>query len=110
MAKYRSAVLQAEAAWRDEPGPAEERFGAFIFGQYQLTRRFYVGGRYDVVEPPQAEVGTVHAGQAILRFFPTEFSQLRLAYERQAPEDEDAIHRVLLQLTCTLGPHRPHPF
>jgi hypothetical protein len=110
MAKYRSAVLQAEAAWRDEPGPAEERFGAFVFGQYQLTRRSYVGGRYDVVEPPEAEVGTVHAGQAVLRYFPTEFSQLRLAYERQAREGEDAIDRVLFQLTFALGPHRPHAY
>ena len=110
MAKYRSAILQAEAAWRDEPGPAEERFGAFVFGQYQLTRRVHVGGRYDVVEPAEAEAGTVHAGQAVLRYFPTEFSQLRLAYERQAPEDEDAIDRILFQLTFALGPHRPHAF
>jgi len=110
MAKYRSAILQAEAAWRDEPGPAEERFGAFVFGQYQLTRRVYVGGRYDVVEPAEVEAGTVHAGQAVLRYFPTEFSQLRLAYERQAPEDEDAIDRILFQLTFALGPHRPHAY
>lgn len=110
MAKYRSAILQAEAAWRNEPGPVEERFGAFVFGQYQLTRRVYVGGRYDVVEPPEAEAGTVRAGQAILRYFPTEFSQLRLAYERQAPEDKDAIDRILFQLTFALGPHRPHAF
>ena len=110
MAKYRSAILQAEAVWRDEPGPAEERFGAFVFGHYQLTRRVYVGGRYDVVEPAEVDAGTVHAGQAVLRYFPTEFSQLRLAYERQAPEDEDAIDRILFQLTFALGPHRPHAF
>jgi hypothetical protein len=110
MAKYRSAIVQAEAAWRDEPGPVEERFGAFVFGQYQLTRRIHVGGRYDVVEPAEVEAGTVHAGQAVLRYFPTEFSQLRLAYERQAPEDEDAIDRILFQLTFALGPHRPHAF
>jgi hypothetical protein len=110
MAKYRSAIVQAEAAWRDEPGPVEERFGAFVFGQYQLTRRIHVGGRYDVVEPAEVEAGTVHAGQAVLRYFPTEFSQLRLAYERQAPEGEDAIDRIIFQLTFVLGPHRPHAF
>lgn len=110
MGKYQSVILQAEAAWRNEPGPSEERFGAFAFGQYQLTRRVYVGGRYDVVEPAEVDAGTVHAGQAVLRYFPTEFSQLRLAYERQAPEDEDAIDRILFQLTFALGPHRPHAF
>ncbi|MGH7571586.1 MAG: hypothetical protein ACREMK_07060 [Gemmatimonadota bacterium] len=110
LARYRSVILQAEAAWREQPGPAEERFGAFVFGQVQLTPRVHLGGRYDVLEPPDPEAGTVHAGQAVLRYFPTEFSQLRLAYERQAPEGEDAIDRLLFQLTFALGPHRPHAY
>lgn len=110
MGKYRSVILQTEAAWRVEPGSAEERFGAFLFGQVQLTRRLHVGGRYDVVEMPEISAGTVHAGQGVLRFFPTEFSQLRLAYERQSPEDAEAVDRLLFQLTFALGPHRPHAY
>ena len=46
-AKYRSAILQAEAIWRAEAGPAETRFGAFAYAQWQLSRRWYVGARGD---------------------------------------------------------------
>lgn len=109
-ATYRSAILQAEAAWRNASGPAESRFAAFLFGQWQLTRRTYVGARYDHAEPPDAAEGALRAGQVLLRYFPTEFSQLRLVYERQAPEDGDALDRLLFQTTFALGPHRPHAY
>ncbi|MFN2384156.1 MAG: hypothetical protein ABR559_07830, partial [Gemmatimonadota bacterium] len=107
---YRSAILQAEAAWRDESGLAERRFAAFLFGQWQLSRRTYVGARYDYAEPPDAAEGALQGGQALLRYFPTEFSQLRLVYERQMPEEGDALDRLLFQTTFALGPHRPHAY
>lgn len=108
--KYRSAILQAEAAWRVAAGQDETRFGAFAFGQLQLSRRTYVGARYDYVEQPDEGGATRQAGQAILRFFPTEFSQLRLTYERQATEADEGLDRLLFQTTFALGPHRPHAY
>jgi hypothetical protein len=108
-AKYRSAILQAEAIWRNEAGPPETRFGAFGYAQWQLSRRWYVGARGDWVEPP-AEEGTLRGGQLLVKWFPTEFSQLRLAYERQDPEEGDALDRLIFQTTFALGPHRPHAF
>jgi hypothetical protein len=108
-AKYRSAILQAEAIWRNEAGPPETRFGAFGYAQWQLSRRWYVGARGDWVEPPE-EAGTLRGGQLLVRWFPTEFSQLRLAYERQDPEEGDALDRLIFQTTFALGPHRPHAF
>lgn len=108
--KYRSAILQAEAFWRRDLSEEEPRFGAFAFGQWQLTRRTHVGARYDYVEGIEEAEGETTAGQVLLRFFPTEFSQIRAAYERRAPEHGDAIDRVLLQTTFALGPHRPHAY
>ena len=107
-AKYRSAILQGEAIWRNEAGPSETRFGAFAYGQWQLSRRWFVGARGDWVEPPEA--GTLRGGQLLVKWFPTEFSQLRLAYERQDPEEGDALDRLIFQTTFALGPHRPHAF
>ncbi|MDX1660357.1 MAG: hypothetical protein R3326_01090 [Gemmatimonadota bacterium] len=109
-AKYRSAILQAEAFWRRDVSEEDARFGAFAFGQWQLTRRTYLGARFDYVEAIEAEEGETTAGQVLLRYFPTEFSQLRLAYERQEPEHGESIDRVLFQTTFALGPHRPHPY
>jgi hypothetical protein len=108
-AKYRSAILQAEAIWRNEAGPSETRFGAFAYGQWQVSRRWFVGARGDWVEPPEEE-GSLGGGQLLVKWFPTEFSQLRLAYERQNPEDGDALDRLIFQTTFALGPHRPHAF
>jgi hypothetical protein len=109
-AKYRSAILQAEVAWRNEAGTGERWTGAFVFGQVQLTRRWYVGARYDSVEVLEDPDATLRAGQIVIRFFPTEFSQLRLAYERREPEAGDGVDRLLFQTTFALGPHRPHVF
>lgn len=109
-AKYRSAMLQAEAVWRDEEHAGTgTRMGAFLFGQWQLSRRWFVAGRLDRVELP-AEDATLRGGQVALRWFPTEFSQFRLAYERLDPEAGDALDRVILQTTFALGPHRPHAY
>ena len=108
-AKYRSAVLQGEVAWRNVAGSGETHAGAFAFGQYQLSRRTYVGARYDYVDQPE-DGASLQSGQAILRVFPTEFSQLRLVYERQIPEEGDAVDRLLFQTTFALGPHRPHAY
>lgn len=108
-AKYRSAILQAEAIWRDKVGIGETKAGGFAFAQWQLSRRWYVGARGDWVEPPEEE-GTLKGGQLLVKWFPTEFSQLRLAYERQDPEEGNALDRLIFQTTFALGPHRPHAF
>jgi hypothetical protein len=107
--KYRSAILQAEALWRDEAGLTDVRAGAFAFAQWQLSRRWFVGARGDWVEPPE-EAGAARGGQLLVKWLPTEFSQLRLAYERQSPSEGDALDRLIFQTTFALGPHRPHPF
>jgi hypothetical protein len=108
-AKYSSAILQAEAIWRSEAGLGETKAGAFAFAQWQLARRWYVGARGDWVEPPEEE-GELRGGQLLVKWFPTEFSQLRLAYERQDPEIGAALDRLIFQTTFALGPHRPHAF
>ena len=119
-AKYRSAILQAEVAWREteesEAGLGNVKFGRwkvgyFLFGQWQLSRRTFVGARLDYAEPPIGEgPRSREAGQVLLRYFPTEFSQLRLAYERQDPDPGDAVDRLLFQATFAIGPHRPHAY
>ncbi|HJR52422.1 MAG TPA: hypothetical protein VJ982_01785 [Gemmatimonadota bacterium] len=108
-AKYRSAIVQAEAIWRSEAGPAETRSGGFAYAQWQLSRRWHVGARGDWVESLEEE-GTLRGGQLLVKWFPTEFSQLRLAYERQTPDEGDALDRLIFQTTFALGPHRPHAF
>ncbi|MGH7443594.1 MAG: hypothetical protein ACREKM_01895 [Longimicrobiales bacterium] len=123
---YESFILQAEIMKQfneadpelpaglsgfEYAGPPRDVLGAYVFGRYQLTRRGYVGGRFDWVQDQVAEDESLRALSGYLEFFPSEFSKLLAGYERVMPgSGADAINRLLLQATFALGPHKPHPF
>ncbi|MBC7789094.1 MAG: hypothetical protein H7Z74_04025 [Anaerolineae bacterium] len=92
-------------------GPVRNFDGAYAFARYQVTRRAFVGGRFDWLRDPEADGETFSAASAYLTFFPSEFSKLVAGYERTFPSgDLKGLNRVLIQATFALGPHRPHPF
>ena len=127
---YKSFILQAELMRqindRDDDleqaaipaayaGPVRNATGAYVFSRYQLSRRSYLGARYDWVQDPfadsDASEGSVKAASGYLQFFPSEFSKFVIAFERQfAAGDRRALNRFLIQTTFAIGPHRPHPF
>ncbi|MEZ4455260.1 MAG: hypothetical protein R2882_01735 [Gemmatimonadales bacterium] len=115
---YRSFILQAEVMKQlnerfDDPayqGPARDFSGAYAFARYQLSRRTYLGSRYDWVQDPEADGAKLTAASGYLEFFPREFSKLMVGYERVAPALDAAYGRILLQATFAIGPHKPHPF
>lgn len=122
---YRSFILQAEvlrqlnqgrsalpaglppSAWL---GPTRGVTGAYLFARYQLARRTYLGGRWDMMQDPEADGATLKAASGYLQFFPSEFSKILAGVERIAPGEGSAYTRFLMQATFALGPHRPHPF
>lgn len=91
-------------------GPNRDFTGAYGFARWQLTRRTYLGGRYDWLQDPELGGETLTAGSGYLQIFPSEFSKLVVAFERLMPKGMEATNRVLLQATFAVGPHRPHPF
>jgi hypothetical protein len=121
---YRSFIAQAEffrqlnerIADPNYLGPNADFNGAYAFARWQLTRRLYLGGRYDWVEDPLNDGATMTAGSGYLEWFPSEFSKLMVGYERfmaAAPTGTprpDATNRILLQAAFAIGPHKPHPF
>jgi hypothetical protein len=92
-------------------GPTRDYTGAYAFARWQLTRRLFLGSRYDWLQDPELDGKTLQAGSGYFEFFPSEFSKLVAGYEhdfRQGSiEDSD---RILLQASFSLGPHKPHPF
>ncbi len=125
---YRSFILQAE--WMrqlndetpplfPEPagfeleyeGPTRSFDGAYAFARYQLSRRTYLGARYDWLEDPESNGEKLTAASGYLTFFPSEFSKLVAGFERMMPgAGLEATNRLIVQATFALGPHRPHPF
>jgi hypothetical protein len=125
---YKSFILQAEFMNRRDsragrvldvpPNPptavsfaGDSHWGTYVFARYQLTRRGFLGARYDQLKDPEFGGETTRAASAYLQFFPSEFSKLMAAYERFIPPaGNERINRILLQATFALGPHKPHPF
>ena len=130
---YRSFLLQAEfmnehlakesrllPACREcvpPPPPVAVSFaarsngGAYVFARYQLTRRGFLGARFDRLQDPEFGGEFTQAASAYLQFFPSEFSKLMAAFERfMPPAGNERINRILLQATFAIGPHKPHPF
>ena len=91
-------------------GPDRNFSGAYVFARYQLTRRGFLGARFDSFQDEAAAGRTSTAGSGYLEWFPSEFSKLVAAYERYSPAEGSATNRILLQATFALGPHKPHPF
>jgi hypothetical protein len=128
---YKSFILQAEVLHQlnERPSSIEDRIpvdpiigrpsyagpdrdftGAYVFGRYQITRRLYLGARYDWLQNPLADGRTLNAGSGYLEWFPSEFSKLLAMYERRTLADGPGENRILFQAAFALGPHRPHPF
>jgi hypothetical protein len=123
---YKSFILQAELMQQVNPDNPkvsnalpgevllgrENEIGAYVFARYQLSRRLFVGGRYDVVGEKLFQDGNLTAASGYLQFYPSEFSKLLAGYEALRPEGvgEKVMHRILLQAAFSIGPHKPHPF
>lgn len=92
-------------------GPTRNYDGLYTFARYQLSRRTYIGARYDWLEDPELDGTRLTAASGYLTFFPSEFSKLVAGFERVMPGGGlEATNRLLVQATFALGPHRPHPF
>jgi hypothetical protein len=125
---YRSLIVQAEwmrqlnedVADRGDPlggpdllydGPRGDFDGAYLFARWQTSRRTFVGARYDWLQDDEADGDTFGAVSGYLTWFPSEFAKLVAGFERVMPAaGGDAVNRILLQATFSVGPHRPHPF
>jgi len=91
-------------------GPDRNFTGGYAFARYQVTRRGYLGARFDSFQDEAAAGSATNAASGYLEFFPSEFSKLLVGYERYSPAEGSATNRILLQATFALGPHKPHPF
>ncbi|MGH7461309.1 MAG: hypothetical protein ACREMA_09810 [Longimicrobiales bacterium] len=110
---YRSLIWNNELLVSD--GEQGTRVGGFSQAQWQMTRRFYLGARWDFVQRFEDVAGDdtewFNALSGYLTFFPSEFSRLKLGLERTFGEEPFGDEfRPLLQMTFAIGPHRPHAF
>jgi hypothetical protein len=117
---YKSFILQGEfMAQQNEdfnlaisPSPVDlgDFSGFYVFGRYQISRRGYLGARFDSLEDPEFDGERTSAVSGYWQFYPSEFSKIVAKFERVSPRSFEAFNRFILQATFALGPHKPHPF
>ena len=109
---YHSFVGRAEFIWNQRQQLASEQraFGFYTSGDYQLGRRWFVGGRYDRSDRTRFANLTDEGGSAVLTYWPSEFAQVRGQYRFTRYAGNIDANEFLMQLMFSLGAHGAHPF
>ena len=109
---YHSFVARSEFIWSQRQQlPSEQRaFGMYAAADYQLGRRWFLGGRYDRSDRSNFANLTDKGGSVVLTYWPSEFSQIRGQYEFTNYAEGRNSNQLLLQLIFSLGAHGAHPF
>ena len=112
---YRSLIVRAEwtLSQRETPTGSVRADGYFVFAQYQLGRRWFVGARHD--ESDHADDSTLRdrGNSVLLTFWPSEFSQIRAQARQnryQTLEGTKTANELLVQLQFSIGAHGAHTF
>jgi hypothetical protein len=109
---YHSFVGRSEFIWSQRQQlPFEQRaFGFYTSGDYQLGRRWFLGGRYDHSDRSRVANLTDRGGSVVLTYWPSEFSQVRGQYRLTHYAGNIDAHELLMQVQFSLGAHGAHPF
>jgi hypothetical protein len=109
---YHSFILRSEFIWSQRQQlPTEQRaFGLYASLDYQLGRRWFIGGRYDYAERSRSASMTDKGGSLVLTYWPSEFSQVRGQYRFTRYAGATDVHEFLMQVQFSLGAHGAHPF
>jgi hypothetical protein len=127
---YHSFVARSEFVWsRTQTSLGKVNpFGFYLSGDYQLARRWFVGGRFDwsqrgeclptspetvpvCVDPPLApSLLRDTGGSLLLTYWPSEFSQIRGQLRRTKYGEGRLANELMFQFLFSLGAHGAHPF
>jgi hypothetical protein len=109
---YHSFVGRSELFWSQrQQNPFEQRsFGFYTSADYQLGRRWFLGGRFDRSGRSQFANLIDKGGSVVLTYWPSEFSQIRGQYRYTNYAENRSANELLLQLIFSLGAHGAHPF
>ncbi len=109
---YHSFVARSEFIWSQrQQVPTEQRaFGFYTSGDYQLGRRWFLGGRYDWSNRSRFANLTDKGGSVVLTYWPSEFSQIRGQYRFTKYAENIDTHELFMQVLFSLGAHGAHPF
>jgi hypothetical protein len=109
---YHSFIGRGELIWSQRQQlPLEQKaFGFYTSADYQLARRWFLGGRFDRSDRSRVANQMDKGGSVLLTYWPTEFSQVRGQYRFVRYAGNIDSHEFLMQFIYSLGAHGAHPF
>lgn len=92
--------------------------GGYTYLEWQLAKRWRIGGRYDLSGFPDAEPDRERAVSALVRVQPSEFQELRFQIKRTRRNDAAALRfdgetddtRVFFEWIPVIGAHGAHKY
>jgi len=109
---YHSFAARTEVMWsrREDALATQRAFGFYGSLEYQLSRRWFTGGRYDWTERARNAAQHDSGGSFVLTYWPSEFNQIRGQLRRTRYAEGQTANELLVQFLFTLGAHGAHPF
>jgi hypothetical protein len=96
--------------WFDLSRTVEKPFGYYVSADYQLARRWFVGGRFDRSERADAAALRDTGGSLLLTYWPSELNQIRAQLRRTRYGERLTANELLFQFQFSMGAHGAHPF
>ena len=108
----RRFIGRTELFWsrRDLEFDEARSFGAYVSGDYQFSRRWFAGARYDFSDRADDASLRDKSGSLLLTFWPSEFSQIRTQYRRTSFAEGVKANEFLFQFLFSIGAHGAHVF
>jgi len=109
---YNSFTLRAEgfAVRQRFAGVGETRYGGYVGADWQLSRQWYVGGRFDYVEPLGSSLDATWAAVPHITWWQSEWIFLRAEWQHCSVPTiagvREASDRLVLQVVWSIGPHK----
>ena len=106
---YRSFLMRGEMLFSQRDlldGGTLDSYGYYLLAQYQLSRRWYLGMRYDYSEFPYNDEEHENSYSTALSFKLSEATRFRLQYTHTDRTFGNSSDYIYLQTTFMLGPHK----
>ena len=109
---YRSFILRSEYFWsqREQPDGKQNAQGFYVGGDWQLSRRWFTGARYEFSDRATNAALRDKGYAATVTFMPSEFSVLRGEFRQRVYASGVKANEGFLQIQFAIGAHGAHPF
>ena len=109
---YHAFIARSEfvLSQRQELLSTQRAFGFFTSADYQLARRWWMGGRFDWSDRARDAALTDKGGSFVLTYWPSEFAQIRGQYRFTNYAEGRNGNELLMQVLFAIGAHGAHPF